>query len=159
MFVKVFLPIIVIAIGWITYLYMKYPIINDVSTTFDQLLDYNNQLGEYDPAKISKQQEGYPELQPLSFEPASAPKVLACLRRTMDSMSGWKIVKDQLEADGLVYLVAQTKLLRFKDDVIIQVIDDRIHMRSKSRLGRADFGANANRIKDFLQQVSHCLNS
>ena len=50
--------------------------------------------------------------------------------------------------------VASTRLLGFKDDVSIHVQAQAgdaslVHMRSRSRLGRGDFGTNARRIRVF----------
>jgi uncharacterized protein (DUF1499 family) len=54
--------------------------------------------------------------------------------------------------------VATTALLRFKDDVVVEVRprDDggsTVAMRSKSRLGKGDLGANARRIRAFLADL------
>lgn len=50
--------------------------------------------------------------------------------------------------------VARTRLLRFRDDVAVEVRDKgayrEVQMRSRSRVGKSDFGANAKRITAFL---------
>ncbi len=47
----------------------------------------------------------------------------------------------------------------FKDDVAIRIRPDgsgsRIDVRSVSRVGRSDLGANARRIRAFLELIEH----
>ncbi len=50
-------------------------------------------------------------------------------------------------------------LFRFKDDFVIEVRPDGadgslVHMRSKSRDGKGDVGANAKRIRAFFARVA-----
>ncbi len=58
-----------------------------------------------------------------------------------------------------VQAVAITRLLRFRDDVVVEVRPapagggSSVAMRSKSRLGRSDFGANARRIREFFADL------
>jgi uncharacterized protein (DUF1499 family) len=48
--------------------------------------------------------------------------------------------------------------LRFKDDVVIRIAPQgsgsRIDVRSKSRIGRSDFGANAKRIREYVRMLT-----
>ena len=66
---------------------------------------------------------------------------------------GLKIVSTDSEA-GLVEATATTFWFGFKDDVVVRVIADaagsRIDVRSVSRVGQSDVGANAARIEAFL---------
>ena len=53
---------------------------------------------------------------------------------------------------------ATTKILKFKDDIVIEIRElehdsIEVYMRSKSRRGHGDFGANAKRIASFLQEL------
>jgi len=49
-------------------------------------------------------------------------------------------------------------MVRFKDDVVVRVAPatngSRIDVRSVSRVGRSDLGANARRIRMFLTALS-----
>jgi uncharacterized protein (DUF1499 family) len=49
----------------------------------------------------------------------------------------------------------ESRLFRFRDDFVVRVRPDgegsRVDMRSKSRVGKGDLGANAHRIDMFLQ--------
>jgi uncharacterized protein (DUF1499 family) len=53
--------------------------------------------------------------------------------------------------------VVETSLFRFRDDFIVRVRPEgegaRVDMRSKSRVGKGDLGANAQRIEQFLQAL------
>ncbi len=54
--------------------------------------------------------------------------------------------------------VVETRLFRFRDDFVVRVRPDgegaRVDMRSKSRVGKGDLGANAQRIEQFLQALA-----
>lgn len=80
----------------------------------------------------------------------------AC-KSSAERMPRWTIEKADAEA-GILEGHSSTKLMRFKDDWVIRLRDGdnsrvRIDMRSKSRLGKSDFGANAARISEFLADV------
>jgi hypothetical protein len=66
---------------------------------------------------------------------------------------GLKIVSTDIEA-GLVEATATTFWFGFKDDVVVRVValptGSRIDVRSVSRVGQSDVGANAARIEAFL---------
>ena len=70
-------------------------------------------------------------------------------------MEAWEAVhidEDQTTLQAL----ATTKLFHFRDDIVIRVRPDpkgaRIDLRSRSRVGRGDMGANAARILAFQQR-------
>jgi uncharacterized protein (DUF1499 family) len=69
---------------------------------------------------------------------------------------GWEIVAAD-ESAGRIEALATTRWFGFKDDIVIRVAaaggGSRIDMRSKSRVGRSDLGANAKRIQDFLTEM------
>lgn len=55
--------------------------------------------------------------------------------------------------------VAESRVFRFRDDFVVRVRPEeaggsRVDMRSKSREGRGDLGANAERIHEFLQALA-----
>lgn len=74
----------------------------------------------------------------------------------------WKVTRQE-SAAGEVEAVTTTPLFGFHDDVIVRVRPDagggsRVDMRSKSRVGQGDLGANAARIRAFqaaLQARQH----
>jgi uncharacterized protein (DUF1499 family) len=138
------------------------PMINDVTTRFPDAPQFELLAGKlanegrsmsYPESFWAIQAQKHPEVKPLVV--TLAPDVtFERISQLAAQQPQWKIVgKDpsrrRLEA------IATTKWLRFKDDVVIEVLPQGngsvVHMRSKSRLGRDDFGANANRITQFLK--------
>ncbi len=73
---------------------------------------------------------------------------------------GWLIVsKDQ--ANGIIEATQTTALWQFKDDIVIRIRANAetpdatdIDLRSVSRIGRSDLGANARRIQRFIDQFN-----
>lgn len=65
--------------------------------------------------------------------------------------------------DGLIEAIARTPILSFRDDVVVRVrpIQDgaRIDVRSASRYGRHDLGANAARVRALIDDVDDVLSA
>ena len=112
---------------------------------------------EYEgPAAAASQRAAYADIQPLVL-PLPLPPVHAAVRDAMRE-AGWTVVGDA-EAAGRLEAVAVTPWLRFRDDIVVRLTpmgtgDTRVDMRSMSRIGRSDFGANARRIRRFLARLS-----
>lgn len=72
----------------------------------------------------------------------------------------WHIA-DAVPAEGRIEATATTRLMRFKDDVVIRIRDHErgalLDIRSASRVGSSDFGANAKRIRVFLSKLNNLL--
>jgi uncharacterized protein (DUF1499 family) len=126
------------------------PYINDVTTDpakppqFSQPKPYQSHFAEL-------QRIGYPDLAPLEL---AVPPTQAFARAQAAARAlGWEIV-DADERAGRIEAVATTRWFGFKDDIVVRVAaagsGSRIDVRSKSRVGRSDLGANAKRIQDFL---------
>jgi uncharacterized protein (DUF1499 family) len=111
---------------------------------------------EYAGAKAAELQlAAYPLIRPLEL---AAPPAQAFARAHAAAQAlGWEIVGADA-ASGRIEAVATTRWFGFKDDVVIRVAPaaagSRIDVRSKSRVGRSDVGANARRIQDFLAAVT-----
>jgi uncharacterized protein (DUF1499 family) len=69
---------------------------------------------------------------------------------------GWKIASSD-RTTGLVEAMVETAFFKFKDDVIVRLtpVDGgtQVDMRSASRVGQSDLGANAARIEDFFDAL------
>ena len=98
------------------------------------------------------QRQHYPDIQPLrlALAPAAA---LQAAQRTAQRL-GWQI--DALvPADGRLEATDTSAFFGFKDDVVVRVrasdAGSRIDVRSKSRVGLSDVGANARRVRAFLK--------
>ena len=76
-------------------------------------------------------------------------------RKTAEDM-GLEIVAVEPK-EGRIEATATTFWFGFKDDVVIRIVADgsgsRLDMRSKSRVGRSDVGANAARIRRFMSML------
>ncbi|MFM9962273.1 MAG: DUF1499 domain-containing protein [Planctomycetaceae bacterium] len=110
---------------------------------------------EYGGPELAKQQkEGYPDLKPgmVSGPPDVAfPRALQAAKDM-----GWKIVAS--DPKSLRIEATDTTLwFGFKDDVVVRLssapIGSRIDVRSVSRVGKSDVGANARRIDAYLARL------
>ncbi len=96
---------------------------------------------------------GYPDLAPLVLAlPAGKAYLLAL--QTAKGMPQWEITGTD-SAAGRIEATATTRYFGFKDDVVIRVTTRGtdsavVDMRSKSRVGRSDVGANAARIREYF---------
>ena len=110
---------------------------------------------DYSAATAQQQRSGYPDIAPLLLDAPPA-KVFAAAERSARAM-GWDIV-DVAPQDGRIEATDTTLLFGFKDDVVIRVAPQgsgsRVDMRSLSRVGGSDIGANAKRIRKFMQRLA-----
>lgn len=97
------------------------------------------------------QQQRYPDITPITS--TLPPDQAYRQAREIMLKLGWKIHYEDISS-GHMEAVAITRLLRFRDDIAVRVVADgggsRIDLRSCSRLGRSDLGANARRIREFI---------
>jgi uncharacterized protein (DUF1499 family) len=143
----------------------KFPRINDITTDTANppqfvkagTLDGNQGRDmRYPGAPFAEQQRrGYPGLGPLrlAVPPDEAFKRVEAAARQMPT---WEITRRDAGARVLEG-VDTTRLFRFRDDFVIEVrpLDSGsvIQMRSKSRDGKGDIGANAARIEAFFAKL------
>ena len=70
---------------------------------------------------------------------------------------GWDVTAED-RTQGEIRAVATTPLFRFKDDVTVTVTREgegaQVSVRSHSRIGKGDLGANARRIRLFQQELA-----
>lgn len=101
-----------------------------------------------------QQQEAYPGVQPLVVS-APVQEVIDEIVMLI-SNRGWEIVSVNRK-EGRVEATEKLAWFGFKDDVVFRVTSingrTRVDMRSKSRIGRGDVGVNADRIKQFLNDL------
>ena len=152
---------------------LKLPALTDISTDtanpprFDALtrqrprdrIDYPGQ------AAATLQRSGYPDIAPLELD--VAPKVAYDAALALATKRKWAIADSRAPTlarrDGVIEAVARTPIMGFRDDVVIRVTPigqgSRIDMRSASRVGGHDFGANASRIKSLLEDLDDVVGS
>ncbi|MEM6534131.1 MAG: DUF1499 domain-containing protein [Pseudomonadota bacterium] len=92
------------------------------------------------------------------FEEAPA-ELFSKVQTLVGDTPRWGKVRSD-EAGLKLAFVASTALLRFKDDIDIQVLpgDDgsgaRIAIYSRSRIGHSDLGANRKRVAKFIHELT-----
>lgn len=110
-------------------------------------------------AIAARQREAYPDLCTLRLPGRDVPKIFAAARRTVQAQ-GWRILGEDAAA-GHLEAVSTTALMGFQDDIAIRVqpsVDGvAVDVRSASRVGVGDLGANARRIRVFLDQLTASL--
>ena len=106
-------------------------------------------------ATAEQQRRAYPDIVPIAvpIPPAAAyAKALATARA-----AGWTIVAAEAAA-GRIEATVTTPWFGFRDDVVIRVTPDgggsRVDVRSVSRVGRGDLGANAARVRAFAASMA-----
>lgn len=142
----------------------KVPRINDITTDLDdpplfvaapQAEDNAGKDMAY-PVDFKEQvRAGYPDLGPLML-PLPPDTIFQKLELTMAAQVGWTITHKDAAA-GLIEAEVTGGMFRFVDDIVVRVRPDgagaRVDARSRSRVGKGDFGANANRIKALFATI------
>lgn len=144
-----------------TYLSTLYPILNDVATDLTNppvFLSANIcPLPEKSKRLIPS---CYKDLKPLIVEGTPKDVVFEKVVEACKKMPRWTLTVQDKDK-GVVEGFATTLLLRFKDDFVIRISGTgpnvTVDMRSKSRLGKSDLGANAQRIMAYFKQLRSLL--
>ncbi len=101
------------------------------------------------------QREGYPDLEPIEVD--GLPGEVLVTAEAVAQQLGWEITYRDASR-GTFEAIQVTPIFRFVDDIVVRVQPDgagsRIDVRSKSRDGRGDMGANAARIRVFREAVT-----
>jgi uncharacterized protein (DUF1499 family) len=140
------------------------PVINDITTDPNRppkILPLDKSLRQqslqYPSDFWSQQRAYYPQIKPVAIKPElELEEFWSKLLSFIKERERWQIRSIDNEIKR-VQLVATTPLLRFKDDMVIELrlVGDRrlLHMRSRSRVGRSDFGANAARMEGLMNYL------
>lgn len=146
-------PVVAMAAQW-EYAARHYPPINDISTdTEDPPVFWDMpHPSEYPGGRSAElQRDAYPDLDSLSLELTPERAFTVALEIVQDN--GWEIVAEAPD-EGRIEAVATSLIYGFKDEIVIRIASAdsgvEVDLRSRSRLGRIDRGANAARIRDFL---------
>lgn len=134
-----------------------YPPINDISTDTKNPPSYWNVPNpmEYPEEKFANiQHKFYPDLIPIKLT-QSPEKVFEKALKIVRS-DGWKLVSKDKE-EGQIEAVASSLFFGFKDEVVIRIKESKgktiVDVRSRSRIGKIDRGANARRIRKFIKAL------
>jgi uncharacterized protein (DUF1499 family) len=106
------------------------------------------------------QHAAYPDVEPL-FTDVNAQAAYEATMTVLTKRRKWRVIDQRPplagRREGHIEAVARTAIMGFPDDVVIRVRADgdgaRIDARSASRYGRYDFGTNAARIKNLLDEI------
>lgn len=110
----------------------------------------------YGGSEISEQQKSaYPDIQPKVLG-MSLPEAFTHAVNVARDL-GWEIVETDAH-DARIEAVDTTPFFGFKDDVVIRLTPEgerttRVDLRSASRVGVSDVGANADRIRRYLSRL------
>jgi uncharacterized protein (DUF1499 family) len=101
-------------------------------------------------ATADLQRSAYPDIAPIIV--ADAPNAAFATAMAVARGMGWTIIAaDALM--GRIEAVATTPWFGFRDDIVVRVSPQgrgsRVDVRSVSRVGRGDLGANAKRVREF----------
>ncbi|HEU6441239.1 MAG TPA: DUF1499 domain-containing protein [Microvirga sp.] len=164
-----------LVLGYPAFLGLKavtLPAINDVSTDTDDPPAFSRSRvaldardgripPEVSPEKRELQREAYVQIAPLSLDipPEDA---FPLVHKAAENL-GWQIIEAAPPGGrtgvGRLEAVDRTLVLRIPNDITVRIrprVDGtRIDIRSASRMGQHDLGANAARIRAFLEEASN----
>lgn len=116
---------------------------------------------EQDPAKggSDDKEKLYPPINTLTVDRPKA-EVLAAVKALVEKR-GWEIVTEEIadtDETGVIEATETSGWYGFKDDVAIHVLtgpngESIVDMRSVSRVGLSDLGANAKRVGNFMTDL------
>ena len=157
----------VVVLAWMGMQYMtaqSVPAIHDISTdrvsppnfvAVAELRGPGTNSLRYEEAEAEAQATGYPDLAGIELRqdvPATVQQAAAIAAEL-----GWEVVNTDVEA-GIVEATDTTFWFGFKDDVVVRVLPaaggSKVDVRSVSRIGQSDLGANAARISAFLERLA-----
>ncbi|HUI99145.1 MAG TPA: DUF1499 domain-containing protein [Usitatibacter sp.] len=111
---------------------------------------------EYGGPKVAAEQRvAYPDIKPLEV---SAPPREE-MQRAIDAARamGWEVVASDAQS-GRIEATARTLWFGFSDDIVVRIrpqgTGSRVDVRSASRVGLSDVGANAARIRKYLGKLA-----
>jgi uncharacterized protein (DUF1499 family) len=142
------------------------PPIHDITTNVDDPPEFGALVAiraadnaanppEYAGEEAAKlQQEAFPDLTTLQLA-ADPAQVFLSAGEVMRDM-GWEVVAEDAAA-GRLEATDTSEWFRFKDDVVVRIKASNggtsVDVRSKSRVGQGDMGANEARISEFLERL------
>ncbi|MGH7820745.1 MAG: DUF1499 domain-containing protein [Candidatus Binatia bacterium] len=153
-----------VTLVWLAAGGREYPPINDITTDLENppgfvhasSLPANEARDMGFPADFREViRASYPDLGPLPL-PDPPERVFDRAVMLARGVAGWQITL--VNGRALTFEgVAISGLFRFQDDFVVRVTGadggSRVDMRSKSRDGRGDMGANARRIREFFAKL------
>lgn len=119
---------------------------------------------EYQASNIALQRNAYPDIMPL--QELKSPAVVYEAALAVVRKHKWVVVDARPPAarrDGTIEAVARSLIMGFRDDVVIRVsalgAGSQIDIRSASRYGWSDVGANASRVRELLEEIDEATST
>jgi hypothetical protein len=157
--------------AYLGYRASKLPMINDVTTDpvnpprFD-VLARQRPRGHVDypgAAAAERQRAAYPDVVPLQED--VPPKTAYDVALAVVTKRKWQVADARppsaARRDGVIEATARTAIMGFRDDIVIRVSPlgngTRVDVRSASRVGLHDFGANASRVRTLLEDLDDAI--
>ncbi|MPQ96035.1 DUF1499 domain-containing protein [Thioclava sp. JE_KL1] len=132
------------------------PPINDISTDTEDppVYWFTATPTDYPAQNAEPQRSAYPDVRPLDL-PIPVEDAFAKALTLVEARS-WEVLSAD-PAENQIEAIARSRVFGFEDEVAVRVTDietgSRIDMRSRSRLGQIDRGANARRIEALLAEL------
>jgi uncharacterized protein (DUF1499 family) len=137
------------------------PQINDISTDLTNPPRYDvlarlrpRDRINYPVFFADQQRKAYPDIVPLQLDLPARTAYDVAMKIDTRAPAGVR--------PGVIEAVARTTIMGFRDDVIVRIgaagAGSRIDVRSASRYGLSDFGANAKRIRALLTDIEEAAN-
>ena len=159
--------------GYLGYRATKVPAISDITTDpdnpppFDVLARLRPRgRNDYPGGAVAEaQRTAYPDI--VALQESAPPKLVYDIALALVTKRKWHVVDARAPGagrrDAVIEAVARTPIMGFRDDVVIRVsatgAGTRVDMRSASRYGVSDFGANAARIRSLLEDIDDAVGS
>ncbi len=153
--------------AYLGYRASKLPAISDITTDpanpprFDVLarLRPRGRVNYPGGTTAERQRAAYPDIAPLQLNVPPRQAYDAAL--AIATKRKWLLVDARPPApgrrEGVIEAVARTRIMGFRDDVVIRVSPlgqgSRVDLRSASRYGLHDFGANAARLRALIEDI------
>ncbi len=148
------------------------PDLTDIQTSPEDPLQYTvlleqrppdaNPLGPQTAEQVQLQAEAYEDIGPIEVD-RSAGAVFTVVNEAVKQL-GWTVVVNEAPGEsgvGRIEATDSSLIMGFTDDVVVRVKGDDtsavIDIRSASRYGKSDLGANAERIRAFEEEVNTAL--
>jgi uncharacterized protein (DUF1499 family) len=107
-----------------------------------------------------QQRDAYPDLHPIRI-PTTSSRAFRSAEAVAESL-GWEITYSD-EQTGVIEATDSSRIFRFIDDIVIRIRPALgvavVDLRSRSRIGKGDLGANAARIRAFRAALDGSMRS
>lgn len=146
------------------YCFIAHLTLNDISTDLVDPPTFTSvHVGEFPKKSVDLIPKAYPDIKTVKYPGETMDHVMDTVATVAATRSDWAVAVDAHGYSmGFLEAVATTPSAGFKDDVVVRVTYHEekgvfVDMRSRSRVGVGDLGANAKRIRGFLGDLDDAL--